>query len=168
MSEAIKMADQQQPEQRDFLTFMLDGDEFGIDILHVQEIKGLQSVRRIPNSPDYFLGVIELRGEVLPIIDMRQRFSLPSEPLNDKTVVIIIRCNQQQRTVGITVDCVSEVYPINQQQIVASPDMGSRIDHKYIDGIAKVEQKLIVLINLDQLLDFELLSDMTPPAPAPL
>src|SRR6202167_5780761 len=98
-----------------YLTFMLAGEEYGVDILRVQEIKGWDKVTRIPHSPDYVLGVINLRGAVVPIVDLRRRFGLETIAFGPTTVVIVVRVGDERvvRTVGMVVDAVSEVYNVD-------------------------------------------------------
>ena len=136
------------------LTFIVDEEEYGVDILRVQGIQGWDSVTHIPNTPDYVLGVINLRGAVVPIYDLRQRFDLEQIPFGPTTVVIIVRVDgvQGEKIVGMVVDAVSEVYNINEQDINPPPDFGASIDTKFVRGLATVEGKMVILLNIDALL----------------
>jgi purine-binding chemotaxis protein CheW len=109
-----------------YLTFMLAGEEYGIEILKVQEIKGWDSATPIPNTPEYVLGVLNLRGAVVPIIDLRKRFQLESIAYGATTVVIVVKMQQddQERTVGLVVDAVADVYRLEASEIQPAPDMG--------------------------------------------
>lgn len=135
-----------------YLTFMLAGEEYGVDILKVQEIKGWDSVTPLPNTPPYILGVINLRGAVVPIVDLRRRFNLDSVPFDRTTVVIVLRVmTDRERTVGVVVDAVSEVYNIADEGLQPPPNFGSAISTDYIRGIAMMEKKMIILLDIDRL-----------------
>jgi purine-binding chemotaxis protein CheW len=141
-----------------FLTFILGSEEYGVDILQVQEIKGWGEVTRIPNMPDYILGVINLRGTIVPIMDLRKRFQLPEANYDAMTVVIVVkvRGKDQDRIVGLVVDAVSEVYDLSDQSMAPTPDFGCNIDIDFIDGIANIEDKLIILMNVDKLVSHDI------------
>lgn len=138
-----------------FLTFMLVGEEYGVEILRVQEIKGWESATPIPNTPDHVLGVLNLRGAVVPIIDLRKRFQLDSVSYEPTTVVIVVKILQsgQERTVGLVVDAVADVYRLENSEIQPAPEMGSGVDTEFIRGLATVEGKMVILLELDSLLD---------------
>ena len=109
-----------------FLTFILDGEEYGIDILQVQCIQGWDRATPIPNTPDYVLGVINLRGAIVPIIELRRRLEMVSKPFDSTTVVIVLKVSMQGKdcTIGIVVDAVSEVYNIAEDALQQAPDFG--------------------------------------------
>jgi purine-binding chemotaxis protein CheW len=136
-----------------YLTFMLAGEEYGIDILRVQEIKGWDKVTRIPRAPEYVLGVMNLRGVVVPIIELRRRFSLESAKFGPTTVVIVVRVSGErgERTVGVVVDAVSEVYNVATAQIRPPPDVGATVDTDFVKGLATVEDKMVILLDVDKL-----------------
>jgi purine-binding chemotaxis protein CheW len=138
-----------------YLTFMLAGEEYGVDILRVQEIKGWDTVATIPNTPAYIKGVINLRGTIVPIIDLRERFGLERLAYGPTTVVIILKVQSETRTriMGMVVDAVSDVYGLADHQMKASPEFGSAIDTKFVRGLATVDEKLIVLLDMDLLLN---------------
>lgn len=140
-----------------FLTFMLGEEEFGIDILQVQEIKGWGNVTKIPNMPDYILGVINLRGTIVPIMDLRKRFKLPKAEYNATTVIIVTKAvdEDQERTVGMVVDAVSEVYDMDEKSMQPTPDFGSNVDADFVKGLANVDDKMIILMNVDKLVSHE-------------
>lgn len=144
-------------DEHEYLTFILDGEEFGIDILCVQEIRGWTPVTEIPNTPDYLKGVINLRGEIVPIVDLRERFSKKAQEYDGTTVVIILRANIGDKSVvvGMVVDAVSEVYKLQQKDIKQAPDFGTNIDSRFISGMATIEDKIIILVNAQSLLDVE-------------
>ncbi len=147
-------------DDHQYLTFILAGEEYGVDILRVQEIKGWDSVTPIPNTPDYIRGVINLRGTIVPIIDLRRRFSLESIPYGSTTVVIVLKvCNgDASRIMGIVVDAVSEVYNIDTDEMKSAPDFGTMISIDFIQGLATVEEKMIIMLDIDHLLNSDELS----------
>ena len=138
-----------------YLTFMLAGEEYAIDILKAQGIQGWDRITDIPNTPDFILGVINLRGTVVPIIDLRRRFKLESIPFGPMTVVIIVRVEDQAtaRTVGIVVDAVSEVYNLAAAQIRPAPDFGAAVDTDFVKGLATVEEHMVILLDIDTLIN---------------
>jgi purine-binding chemotaxis protein CheW len=138
-----------------YLTFMLAGEEYGLDILSVQEIKGWDSVTSIPNTPAYIKGVFNLRGTIVPIIDLRERFGLEKINYGQTTVVIILKVQSDSRTriMGMVVDAVSDVYNLATDQIKPAPEFGSAIDTQFVKGLATVDQKLIILLDMDLLLN---------------
>ena len=143
------------PDQ--FLTFFIAGEEYGIDILNVQEIKGWSGVTRIPNSEDYVLGVINLRGTVVPIVDMRRRFNLEATRFGPTTVVVVVKVSGQggDRRVGLVVDAVSEVYQLGEQAIQAAPELATGPRADFVRGLATVENKMIILLDVDRLVTFD-------------
>jgi len=138
-----------------FLTFMLNGEEYGVDILRVQEIKGWDAVTTIPNTPEYIRGVMNLRGTIVPIIDMRIRFSLERMKYGPTTVVIVLRVEgeSKSRVMGIVVDGVSDVYNLQQTDIKSSPKFGSAVDTEFVKGITTVGEKLVVILDIDYMLN---------------
>lgn len=141
--------------EQEYLTFMLQGEEYGVDILCVQEIRVWSSVTELPNKPQYIKGVINLRGVIIPIIDLRLRFGQPPLDYNEQTVTIILRQQKQQKTtvVGIVVDAVSEVYKFTEQAIRQAPAFGNNIDSCFLKGLASVDEKLVILLDSDTLLN---------------
>lgn len=139
-----------------YLTFMLAGEEYGIEILRVQEIKGWDAATPIPNTPDHMLGVLNLRGAVVPIIDLRKRFGLESIPYGETTVVIVVKMQHedQERTVGLVVDAVADVYRLETAEIQPAPDMGGTINTEFVRGLTTVADKMVILLDIDHLVDF--------------
>jgi purine-binding chemotaxis protein CheW len=137
-----------------YLTFMLAGEEYGVDILRVQEIKGWDKVTRIPHTPDYVLGVINLRGAVVPIIDLRRRFGLPTIDFGPTTVVIVVRVmsGRGERTVGVVVDAVSEVYNVDAADTKPPPDVCGSVDTVFVKALATIEDKMLILLDIDRLI----------------
>ena len=154
-------------ESSQYLTFILAEEEYAIDILRVQGIQGWDTVTAIPNTPDYILGVINLRGSVVPIVELRRRFKLESVPFGPTTVVIIvkIKSGDKERTLGIVVDAVSEVYSLLHKDVRPAPDFGNAGNIDFVKGVATVEDKMLILLNVDELLDDNVL-DSTPAATA--
>lgn len=139
-----------------YLTFMLAGEEYGVEILKVQEIKGWDKATPIPNTPDHILGVLNLRGAVVPIIDLRMRFGLDSIPYGPTTVVIVVKMqhNNQDRTVGLVVDAVADVYRLDSADIQPPPEMGGTINTAFVRGLTTVDDKMVILLEIDYLIDF--------------
>ncbi len=136
-----------------FLTFMLAGEEYGVDILRVQEIKGWDAVTTIPNTPEYLRGVINLRGTIVPIIDMRIRFGLEKLEYGPLTVVIVLKVDsdEKNRVIGIVVDGVSDVYNVPEEEIKPSPDFGSAVDTEFVQGLATIDEKMVIVLDIDQM-----------------
>lgn len=136
--------------QNEFLTFTLGAEEYGIDILKVKEIRGYDAVTRIANSPEYIKGVINLRGTIVPIVDMRIRFNLGSVEYNQFTVVIIL--NVAGRMVGMVVDSVSDVITLGPEQVKPAPEFGAALDTQYIIGLGTVEERMLILVDIEKLM----------------
>ncbi|WP_441004465.1 chemotaxis protein CheW [Pseudocolwellia agarivorans] len=142
-------------QEQEYLTFVLNDQEFGVDILCVQEIRVCSSVTPLPNKPSYIKGVINLRGIIIPIVDLRQRFGLAPLEYNKQTVTIILRTQDIQKpmVVGIVVDAVSEVYKFNKKSVRKAPDFGNEIDNCFVKGLVDVDNKLIILLETQTLLN---------------
>lgn len=138
-----------------YLTFVLAGEEYGVDILRVQEIKGWEEATTIPNTPDYIQGVINLRGTIVPIIDLRVRFSLEQSEYGPTTVVIVLKVMNDagSRIMGIVVDGVSDVFNIPDEGVRPPPDFGGVIDTRFVKGMATIEDKMIIVLDIDRLLN---------------
>ena len=153
----INMLDQdnEHAELVQYLTFMMDNEEYGIEILSVQEIRGWEPMTSIPNAPDYVKGVINLRGTVVPVIDLRLRFHLPKVDYSEVTVVVIVKVliGDQEKIMGIVVDAVSDVYSLDKDQAAQTPAVGEMANKEFIDGLINVGDKMVVLLDLDKVLD---------------
>lgn len=147
-------------DDNQYLTFILADEEYGVDILRVQEIKGWDSVTSIPNTPDYIKGVINLRGTIVPIVDLRERFSLEPTEYSAITVVIVLRVDNDSgsRIMGIVVDAVSEVYNIPEEELKAAPDFGQAISTDFVRGLATVEDQMVIVLDIDPLLNSSVLT----------
>jgi len=135
---------------REFLTFRLGAEEYGIDILKVQEIRGYDSVTQIANAPDFIKGVTNLRGTIVPIIDLRIKFGLGRVEYDQFTVVIIL--NLSDRVVGIVVDSVSDVLALSSDQIRPAPEFGAAVDTRYVTGIGALDSRMLILVDIERLM----------------
>jgi len=139
---------------REYLSFKLGAEEYGIDILKVQEIRGYENPTRIANAAHFIKGVVNLRGVIVPIVDMRLRFGLPDVQYNSFTVVIIL--NIASRTVGMVVDSVSDVLELGGQQIKPAPEFNGAIDAAYITGLGTIRngdaERMLILMDIEQMM----------------
>jgi purine-binding chemotaxis protein CheW len=134
----------------EFLTFTLGSEEYGIDILKVQEIRGYEAVTKIANTPDFIKGVVNLRGTIVPIVDLRIKFNLGSVEYNQFTVVIIL--NVKGRVVGIVVDSVSDVIALTADQIRQPPEFAGELDSDYITGLGTLAERMLILVDIEKLM----------------
>jgi purine-binding chemotaxis protein CheW len=134
----------------EYLTFVLGEEEYGIEILKVQEIRGYDAVTPIANTPNFIKGVVNLRGKIVPIVDLRIKFNLGKVVYDEFTVVIIL--NLSGRVVGIVVDGVSDVMALKDDQLREVPSLVTSIDTKYIVGLATVDQQMLILVDIEQLM----------------
>lgn len=140
---------------QEYLTFHLNSQEYGVEILKVQGIQGWAPVTTIPNTPDYILGVINLRGAIVPVVDLRTRFSMPEATFNDVTVVIVVKVELERegesKIVGLVVDAVSEVHNIKEENLKSAPDFGGGVDTTFVKGLANIDDKMVILLDVDEL-----------------
>jgi purine-binding chemotaxis protein CheW len=139
--------------ENQFLTFKVADEEYGVDVLKVQEIIRYREPTKMPNAPDIVKGVINFRGEVIPMVDLRKKFNLELIDYDHFTVVIILEV--KSKIVGIIVDKVSDMLSFNDEDIQTNLEFGSHVDMKFIKGMARLENRLIILLYLDKLLSFE-------------
>ncbi len=151
--EAIAEKTQKSTLDGKFLTFVLSDEEYGIEILKVREIIGLMDITTVPQTPDYMKGVINLRGKVIPVIDLRLKFSMQEEEHTQETCVIVVEVNST--SIGIIVDSVSEVADINGGDIEDAPKFSQGIDTSFIIGLGKVKEKIIIMLDIDAVLSSE-------------
>lgn len=146
-----------------YLTFVCAGEEYGVDILRVQEIKGWDGVTRVPYAPPYLLGVMNLRGVIVPVIDLRLRFGLARRAADASTVVVVVRVRGErgERTAGIVVDAVSEVYSIARDAVKPTPDLGVGAAGACVRGLATVADKMVMLLDIDDLVTSCIESELT-------
>ncbi len=134
----------------EFLAFTLGSEEYGIDILKVQEIRGYETVTRIANAPEFIKGVINLRGIIIPVVDMRIKFKLGTPVYDQFTVVIIL--NIGGRIVGMVVDSVSDVTTLTPEQVKPAPEMGTAFSTDYMIGLGTIDERMLILVNIDKLM----------------
>ncbi|MFO7910720.1 MAG: chemotaxis protein CheW [Desulfotignum sp.] len=137
-----------------YLTFTLADESYGIGILKIKEIIGMMPITSVPRTPDFVKGVINLRGKVIPIVDLRRKFGMEMIDYTDRTCIIVVEIEEASETVliGIVVDSVSEVLNISEQEIESTPAFGVRLDTEYIMGMAKTEGGVKILLNIDKVL----------------
>lgn len=138
-----------------YLTFVLATEEYAVDILRVQEIKGWTKVTQIPNTPDYICGVVNLRGTIVPIIDLRLRFNLAHMEYGTTTVIVVVKVlsGHKERIMGVVVDAVSDVYDVEEEAIKPAPEFGSVISTEFIRGLITVDEKMVIVLDIDGLLN---------------
>lgn len=139
-----------------YLTFRLDGLDYGISIMKVQEIRGWTKVTPLPNSPTYIRGVLNLRGIVVPVIDLRLRFNLPEATYDAFTVIVVV--NIGKRLAGLVVDSVSDVVKLNSTQRCVTPEFDGHTNRQFIEGLAQVDDKLLVMLDAERLISTEILT----------
>ena len=146
-----------------FLTFELEGEAYGIEILKVQEIRGWEPIRKIPNTPDFVKGALNLRGSIVPIVDLRERFKMEKVEYTPVTVVIVMSVNTASGSsvMGIVADAVSDVLDINLSDIKEAPNLGSRINTQYMRGMFVGKNNMVMLLDVDKLLNPEEFVDIT-------
>lgn len=151
---------QSMAETAQYLTFTLGREEYAVDILKVQEIRGYDAVTAIANTPAFIKGVINLRGVIVPIVDLRIKFNVDNATYNEFTVVIIL--NVLQRVVGIVVDGVSDVIALPPEQTKSAPEFGAALDMKFIKGLGTIDERMIILVDIEKLMssrDMELMDE---------
>ncbi|MDP2678167.1 MAG: chemotaxis protein CheW [Rhodoferax sp.] len=134
----------------EFLAFTLGREEYGIDIQKVQELRGYDTVTRIANAPEHIKGVVNLRGIIVPIIDMRIKFNLGTPTYDQFTVVIIL--NMASRVMGMVVDSVSDVITLSPEQVKPAPEMGAVLDTDYLIGLGTLDDRMLILVDIDKLM----------------
>lgn len=138
-----------------YLTFELAGEQYGMDILRVQEIRGWTAVTPIPNTPEYVRGVLNLRGTVVPIIDLRRRLGMPRIDYGPTTVIVVanVIAAGRERLAGLVVDAVSDVCDVAVEDARPTPDFGLSVDVRYMQGMAALGERMVVLLDIDKLFD---------------
>ncbi len=146
-----------------YLTFIMAEEEYGVDILCVQEIRGWESATPIPNAPPNVKGVINLRGTIVPLIDLRQCFGMDAIEYTPVTVVIVLKVETEKgsRVMGIIVDAVSDVYNLTEGDMKAAPDLGDSVSTDYIRGLVNVDDKMVILLEIDKLLAMDEMPDLS-------
>jgi len=141
-----------------YLHFTLADENYWVEILRVQEIKVWEPVTSLPNSPSYLCGVLNLRGNIVPIVDLRLRFDMPAKEYHSETVVIILKVEGlTDRTVGVVVDSVSDTHSVSPDAIQSSPDLGEGVNTAFINGLVTLDEQMMMLLDIDLLLSIEAL-----------
>jgi purine-binding chemotaxis protein CheW len=137
-----------------YLTFNLGGEAYGLQILKVQEIIGMQEITKVPRTPDHVKGVINLRGKVIPVVDLRRKFLMDEAELSRKTCIIVVQVRREDSevTMGIVVDEVSEVLEVSPEEIEPAPAFGARVNTDFILGVAKTKDEVKLLLDIDKVL----------------
>jgi purine-binding chemotaxis protein CheW len=158
----------QGPGSHQVLTFVLGSETYGVDILRVQEIRGWSSVTKIPHSPSHILGVLNLRGSIVPIVDLRMRFALERVEYTALTVIIVLSVvsSTGRRDFGVVVDGVSDVVDVDAAQVKPAPDLGTRSATEHIRGLVPVSERMVVLLDIDKLIGGDLAALAGPTAAA--
>lgn len=145
-----------------FLSFTLGKEEYGVDILRVQEIRSWEPVSRIPNVPAYEKGVVNLRGAIVPIIDLRERFGLGRSRYSPLTVVVVLQAHIREkiRVMGVVVDAVSDVVDVDVRSIQSAPNFGTKVSTEFITGLVSVDNRMVMLLDVDKLLKLEGVDDV--------
>lgn len=145
-----------------YLTFLLGDEEYGTDILGVQEITSRDAITRIPKTPPHIKGVMNLRGVIIPVVDLRERFRIAPRKVHEVNVIVIlnVRAEDQDRSVGVIVDDVSDVYNLPPETIKPSPDFGTAISTEFIRGIATLKDRIVIIVDADRLFSLEELNAM--------
>jgi purine-binding chemotaxis protein CheW len=146
---------EQKTDGQQYLSFLLDEEEYGVDILRVQELRGWTPVTHVPDMPNYLKGVLNLRGAIIPVVDLRERFGLEKIGYGPTTVVIVIKVDSGscERVMGIIVDAVAETYTLSADEIQPAPQIGGVINSEFITGLVAQEDKMIVLMDIDELMN---------------
>ncbi len=151
-------------ERLEFLTFTLGVEDYGLDILKVKEIRGWEKIRELHNTPDFIKGVLDLRGSIVPIVDLRIRFNLNEAEYISTTVIIVLTVgDDDSHMMGIVVDAVSDVLSITRSEIKKAPSLGSKINTDYVMGMVTREEHMVMLVDSERLLDseeFDTLNDL--------
>lgn len=137
-----------------YLTFVLADEEYGVEILKVRELMGIMDITKVPQTPEFVRGVINLRGKVIPVIDLREKFSLPPKEYDDQTCIIVV---QVDTLMGIIVDTMQQVHDIPSADIAPPPEMGATVDTRFLLGLGKVGDGVKLLLDIDKLLSTDAL-----------
>ncbi|MCL1143049.1 chemotaxis protein CheW [Shewanella gaetbuli] len=149
-NEQTQEVDNQDTTTHEYLTFILGDEHYGLDIMNVCEIRGYEPVTKIANAPSFIKGVLNLRGDIVPIVDLRLKFDVGQATYNEFTIVIMLHIND--RIVGIVVDAVSDVINMQTSDIKPPPEFGVAFDSQYLFGLAPVNEQMIILLNIEKLI----------------
>ena len=147
----------EQDNAAQYLSFTLDSEEYGVDIHRVQEIRSWEPVSRIPNVPFYEKGVVNLRGSIVPIIDLREKLHIKFTEYTSLTVVVVLQINDgnKTKTMGVVVDSVSDVINVDKTNIQDAPDFGTKFSNEFINGLISLNERMVILLDVDKLLKLE-------------
>jgi purine-binding chemotaxis protein CheW len=147
----------EQDNAAQYLCFALDNEEYGVEILRVQEIRSWEPVSRIPNVPSYEKGVVNLRGSIVPIIDLREKLGIKFTEYTYLTVVVVLQISDGNKisTMGVVVDSVSDVITVDKTKIQDAPDFGAKVSNEFINGLVSVTERMVILLDADKLLKLE-------------
>jgi len=167
-SQASEPASSGEGSSYQVLTFTLGHETYGVDILRVQEIRGYSTVTRIPQAPSHVLGVLNLRGSIVPIVDMRMRFNLERAEYTPLTVIIVlsVESHSGRRDFGVVVDGVSDVIDVSSADIKPAPELGAHVSTEFIEGLASVAGRMVMLLDIDQLIGKDVAVVASAPLPA--
>lgn len=160
VNEALGKAD---TDASQYLSFELDGEYYCVDILRVQEILGFTDMTRVPNTPEFVKGVLNLRGAIVPVVDLRSRFELSTADHSKTTVIVVlaVKTAAKEKVVGIIVDAVSDVLNITKQGIKSVPETGTKVKTEFLTGLVSSESRMVMIMNIDNLLDPENFMDIS-------
>ena len=146
-----------------YLTFQLGAEEYGLEILKVKEIIGLMEITAVPRTPHYVRGVINLRGKVIPVIELRSKFDMETTEDTDQTCIIVVEVASDNGAIqtGVVVDAVSEVLDITEDQIENAPSFGTGVDTEFILGIGKIREEVKILLDIDKVIDVDIVTGFT-------
>ena len=163
------MSETQAAEAIQFLTFKLGDEVYGVDVLQVREVLDAVPVTKVPRSPDFMLGVINLRGSVVPVVDMRRKFGMESADRNRDTCIVVMEIALEGETtvIGALADAVEEVLELTEAQIEPAPKLGTRLNTEFIRGMGKRDEQFIILLEVDKIFSAEELSVVTGVTEAP-
>lgn len=150
MNNQLKVQQRSDTVRLEFLTFTLADEHYGLDIMQVKEIRGYEAVTKIANAPPFIKGVLNLRGDIVPIVDLRLKFAVGEATYNEFTIVIMLHIGE--RIVGIVVDSVSDVINIGSDDVKAPPEFGVAFDSQYLYGLAPVNEHMVILLNIEKLI----------------
>ncbi len=142
-------------DENQYLSFELDQEYYCVDILRVQEILGYTEMTRVPNTPEFVKGVLNLRGAIVPVVDLRSRFSLTKTDLGKATVIVVlaVKTANREKVVGIIVDAVSDVLNISKNDIKPVPETGTKVETEFLTGLGSSDSRMVMIMNIDNLLD---------------
>lgn len=158
IAEELMINEEEDTQKGKILTFTLGSEAYGLDIRYVTEIIGVQEITEVPDLPEYIRGIINLRGKIIPVMDVRLRFKKPFREYNDRTCIVVV--DIKDVSVGLIVDTVSEVISIQDQDIVPPPELSKGISNKYIKGIGKVGSEVKLLLDCSKLLNYDEVKDL--------